>query len=145
MSENRAKTPVHLWIVAIIALLWTGMGAFDYLMTQTKNEAYLSQFTKEQMDYFTSFPVWVVAAWATAVWGGVLASVLLLLRNKMATVAYLVSFVAMLVTTVHNFILSDGLEVMGGPGDIVFTVAIFLVALGLVFYARALQARGVLT
>jgi hypothetical protein len=49
MSEARAqKTPLHLWIVGILALLWSLLGAVDYIMTQTKNKAYMSQFTPER-------------------------------------------------------------------------------------------------
>ena len=33
-GEARRRTPVHLWIVGILALLWNLMGAFDYLATQ---------------------------------------------------------------------------------------------------------------
>ena len=32
--------PRHLWIVGALALLWNSFGCFDYLMTQTANEAY---------------------------------------------------------------------------------------------------------
>jgi len=34
----------------------------DYVMTQTKNEAYMSGFTPEQLAFFYSFPAWVVSA-----------------------------------------------------------------------------------
>jgi hypothetical protein len=138
------RTPWHLWAVGILAVLWNGMGAFDYLMTQTRNEGYMGQFTAEQLDYFYGFPAWVVAFWAIAVWGGVLGSILLLLRKKLAEPVFLVSFLAMVVTTIHNYVLSDGLEVMGGIGTLLFSAAIFVVALLLYLYARAMRDRGVL-
>jgi hypothetical protein len=56
------------------------MGALDYVMTQTRNEACLSQFTPEQLDFFLGIPAWAVATWALAVWGGVLGAILLLAR-----------------------------------------------------------------
>jgi len=31
------KTPIHLWVVGILAILWNSIGAVDYLMTQTQN------------------------------------------------------------------------------------------------------------
>jgi hypothetical protein len=86
----------------------------------------------------------VEGAWAIAVWGGVLGSVLLLLRRRLALPVFAVSFVAMVLTTIHNYFLSDGLEMMGGGGQLAFAAVIFLVALALVFYARAMAARGVL-
>ena len=138
------KPPVHLWIVGVIALLWSAVGAYDYLMTQTENAEYMARFTQEQLDYFYGFPAWIVACWAIAVWGGVLGSLLLLLRKKLAVPVYLASLLGMVITTIHNFFLSNGLDVMSGAGQIMFTVLIFLVALGLYIYARAMQLRGIL-
>ena len=143
-TSAAARAPWHLWVVGILALLWNAMGAFDYLMTQTENEAYMGQFTPEQLEFFYGFPSWVVAFWAIAVWGGVLGAILLLLRRKLAVGVLLASFLAMVVTSFHNYVLSNGVEVMGGPGPLVFSAAIFVVALLLYLYARAMKARGVL-
>jgi len=148
MTENQetqtVRTPWHLWAVGIIAILWSAMGAVDYIMTQTQNEAYLSKFTPEQLAYFTSFPVWVVAAWAIAVWGGVLGALLLLLKRKLAVWVLLVSLIAMVLTTIHNFVLSDGMEVMGDGESLGFTAAIFVIAVVLYLYARVMEKRGIL-
>ena len=148
MSENQdasnGLTPWHLWVVGIFAVLWNAMGAFDYLMTETQNEAYMGQFTPEQLEFFYGFPTWVVAFWAIAVWGGVLGAILLLLRKKLAASVFLVSFLAMVVTTVHNFVLSNGLEAIGDPFALFFTGLIFVFALLLYVYARAMTNRGVL-
>jgi len=138
-------TPKHLWVVGIVALLWNAVGAMDYVMTQTRNEAYMGQFTPEQLAFFYGFPTWVVAAWAIAVWAGVLGAALLLLRKRLAVPVFLVSLVAMVITTFHNYVLSDGMEVMGKDAMALgFTVVIFLVAIALILYARAMQKRGTL-
>jgi uncharacterized membrane protein YphA (DoxX/SURF4 family) len=113
-------------------------------MTQTQNEGHMSNFTPEQLEFFYGFPTWVVAFWALAVWGEVLGTVLLLLRKRLAVGVLLVSFLSMVVTTIHNFFLSNGLEVMGDPFSLVFSALIFLFALGLFLYARAMKNRGVL-
>ncbi len=148
MSEDQGtaavRTPKHLWVVGILAFLWDAMGAFDYLMTQTQNEGYMAQFTPEQLEFFYGFPAWVVAFWAIAVWGGLLGSVLLLMRKKLAVGVFLVSFVSMIITTIHNWGMSNGLEVMGTTG-LVFSVVIFVFALFLYLYARAMRDRGILT
>ncbi|GMR14192.1 MAG: hypothetical protein BMS9Abin29_2431 [Gemmatimonadota bacterium] len=138
------STPRHLWVVGVIALLWDLFGAMDYVMTQTKSEAYMSSFTPEQLEFFYGFPAWVVGAWAVAVWGGVVGSVLLLMRNRFAVQVFLVSLIAMVLTTFHNFILADGLAVMGDPFTLVFTAVIFLAAVALWLYARTMQRGGVL-
>lgn len=148
MSETPdavTTTPRHLWVVGGIALLWNAFGAMDYVMTQTKNEAYMSSFTPEQLEFFYGFPAWVVAAWAIAVWGGVIASVLLLARKRFAVQAFLASLIAMAITAIHNYAFSNGFEVVGDLFLILFTGVIFVVAVILFRYAHAMQKRGVLT
>jgi ribose/xylose/arabinose/galactoside ABC-type transport system permease subunit len=130
--------------VGVAALLWNSVGALDYVMTQTRNAAYMSAFTPEQLAYFYSFPAWAVAAWAIAVWGGVLGAVLLLLRRRVAVPVFLVSLVAMVLTTIHNYVLSNGLEIFPDAGSKLFTAVIFVIAVALYLYSRALGRRGVL-
>jgi len=143
MNSSIARTPRHLWIVGILAVLWNAVGAFDYSATQLRLESYMSQFPPEQLAYFYGFPSWVVAAWAIAVWGALLGSVGLLLRKRWAVWLFGVSIVGMVLTALHNFVLSDGLSVMG-MGAVTFTGVIWLIAFFLFFYARAMAKRGVL-
>lgn len=147
MSETdyaaAVETPKHLWIVGGVSLLWNAVGAFDYLMTQTQNESYMAQFTPEQLEFFYSFPMWVTAFWALAVWGSVLGSALLLMRKSMAVLAFKVSLASMVMTAFHNYVLSDAMEVVGTTG-LIFTVAIFAIAVGLLVYSKAIRDRGVL-
>ena len=132
------------WLVAGVALLWNAMGAMDYVMTQTRNASYMSAFTPEQLAFFYGLPAWAVAAWAIGVCGGVLGALLLLLRKRSAVWAFLVSLIAMVITALQNYALSNGMEVMGDAFSLLFTAAIFLGAIALLVYARAMQKRGVL-
>ncbi len=139
-----SRTAWHFWLIGIVALLWNAMGAMDYLMTQARNDAYMSAFTPEQLAFFSSFPSWVIASWAIGVWGGVLGSLFLLLRRQAAVWAFLASLIGMVVTAFQNYVLSNGMEVVGDAFSLSFTGAIFLIALGLLLYAYALRKRGLL-
>jgi len=141
---GRSKTPLHLWIVGVLALLWNLVGAFDYLATQLELESYMSQFNQEQLDFFYGFPKWVTSAWAIAVWGSVVGTVGLLLRRKWAVWAFGASLLGMAITTIHNFLLTNGAEVMGSAGSM-FTIVIWVVAIFLFVYARRQAAAGVIT
>lgn len=143
MSEQATRVPRHLWAVGVIALLWNAMGAFDYSATQLRLEAYMSQFTPAQLEYFHGFPAWTVAAWAIAVWSSLAGSVGLLLRRSWATWLFGAALAGMAITTFYNFVLSDGLAVMGA-GAAGFTAVIWAVALFLFFYARSMSRRGIL-
>ena len=141
---EKVKTPWHLWAIGSITLLWNAMGAFDYFMTQTRNEDYMANLSPEQLEFVTGFPAWVEAAWAIGVWGGVLGSFLLLLRLSAASWVFLASVIAVLITMIHNYILMDGMKVMGDVFSLAFTAVIFTVALLLAVYARNMQKKGVL-
>ena len=143
-TGNVGKTPWHLWVVGVVGFLWSAMGALDYVMTQSKNESYMSAFTAEQLSFFYSLPTWTVATWAIAVWGGVVGAVFLLLRKAVAVWIFLASFIAMLITAFQNYVLSNGMEVMGDPFSLIFTGVIFIIALCLYLYSRAMLRIGVL-
>lgn len=137
------KAPRHLWIVGVLAVLWNGIGAIDYAATQFRYQPYMSQFTPEQLAYFYGFPAWATSTWAIAVWSAVIASLGLLLRKSWAVALFGLSIAAMLVTAFYNFVLRDGLDMMG-TGGALFTVVIWVVAFALFFYARRMAGRGVL-
>lgn len=140
---TRLATPLHLWIVGVVSLLWNAMGAFDYLMTQTRNAAYMARFTQDQLEFFYGFPIWVESCWAIAIWGSVAGSILLLMRKGLASPVFLVSLVAMVATAFHNYVLADGAELMGSTG-LIFSIAIFLISVALWVYARTMWRRNVL-
>jgi len=133
-SQPPPRAPWHLWVVGILGLLWNSVGAFDYFMTQTRNESYMDQFSPEQLGSILGFPMWLVVFWALAVWGGVLGALFLLLRKSLAVPVLLVSFLAMTVTAIHNFVAANGLYATGGTG-LAFVLLIFVFALGLWLYA----------
>lgn len=113
-------------------------------MTQSRNKAYLSGSTPAQLEFYYGFPAWVVAAWGIAVWGGVAGSLLLLFRKRLSVPLFLASLIAMVLTSVHNYALSNGLQVMGGAGALAFSAVIIAIGVVLLLYARSLSRRGVL-
>jgi hypothetical protein len=143
MTDLSIKVPRHLWIVGVLAVLWNAIGALDYTATQMRVASYMSQFTPEQLAYFNGFPSWLVAAWAIAVWSSLLGSVCLLLRKDWAVGLFGAAIAGMVLTTIHNYVLTDGMAIMGAGGA-AFSVVIWVIALALFFYARRMAARGVL-
>ncbi len=141
-GETR-RTPVHLWIVGVLSLLWNLMGAFSYVASQFKLEFYMSQMTDEQLAHFNAYPSWMVAAWAFGVWGAFVGSIGLLLRRKWSVWAFAVSLAGLFVGTIYNFVLTNGAEIMGA-GNVAFTVVIWVVAIFLLVYAWSQAKRGVL-
>jgi hypothetical protein len=140
------KTPWHLWAVGAVTILWNTFGCFDYVMTQSRNDAYLSSFTVEQRAYFESFPAWMEAFWAFGVWGALAGSLLLLLRSRHAVTAFLISLAGLAVSTFYQKFLSgiDASKIM--PSEAAYIeIAIWVIAILLLAYAWWLRWRGVLS
>ncbi len=139
------KAPWHLWVIGLVSLFWNAMGALDYTMTQTRNAAYMGQFTPEQLDYFYGYPSWAVAGWAVGVWLALAGSLLLLLRNASSLWAFILSFAGIVVASVYSFGLAElRMTDVVGSEALIFTAAIILFALFLIWYARRMKIAGVL-
>lgn len=149
-STARAKAPASFWIVVVISLIWNAIGANDYLQTHLENREYLAAATAgmgmtvdEMIAYFRSYPIWADAVWALGVWGSVAGSLLLLARSRYALHAFVVSLVGLVLSTIYTFV-----HPMPGSGAgvtmLVFTLVIFAVLLGLVWYTRRMIARRVI-
>lgn len=142
---DRTSPPWHLWVTGTATLLWNSMGAMDYVMTQTRNEAYMRQFSEAQLAYIDSFPTWVQATWAISVWFSVLGSLLLLLRTRHAVPVFWISLAALCATMFNNYILANtSFAEVVGPFELLFTAVILAVAVALPYYAKRLRALGVL-
>lgn len=139
------KPPLSFWVISTMSLLWNCVGALDYFMTQTRNPTWLAEFTPDQLEYFTSFPPVMEAAWAFGVWGALLGSILLLLRSKFAVWSFALSLIGLFISTIWQ---SFGSEInaytMMGITGVVMTAVIWIIAIALLLYARRMHARGVL-
>ena len=138
------RTPVHLWIVGVLAILWNFVGVFDYLATQFSLEFYLSQFEPEILEAIDVMPAWATASWAFGVWGAFVGTIGLLLRKKWALWAYVVSLGGLLMSNIYSFFLSNAAEAMGDSYPYM-NALIWVIALGLFIYPRAMSKKGVLT
>ena len=140
----QARTPAHVWIVGILATLWNAFGAFDYVMTQTANEAYLSQFSAEERAFFDSFPGWMEAFWALGVWGALIGSLLLLIRSRYAVHAFGLSLVGIVVGMGYQYLAMEAPESLTTGAMAIMPWIILVIGIALFVYARNQAARGVL-
>ena len=141
-----ARTPVHLWIVGILSLLWNCFGAYDYTMTRTRNTDYLAQMGDPNviLSWVDSLPLYAQIGWGLGVWSALLGSVLLLMRSRYALYAFAASLVGMA--------LSFGGQYLGPPmppemnAGAMKYVPIVIIVLGLVqaWYAWRETKEGVL-
>ena len=141
---SHRATPAHLWVVGILSLLWNCIGAYDYTMTQTDNADYLARVPAEVMAYVTSVPAWFTAFWAIGVWGALLGSVMLLLRNRLAVPMFAASLLGLAVTQLYEHVIDPAPAEMRGGMVLGLVALIWASAIALLLYARAMAKQRVL-
>lgn len=143
-SATGRSTPAHLWIVGILSLLWSAMGCFDYLMTVTSNQTYLGKMPADQIAYLNSLPTWLTGAWAIGVWGGLLGSLLLLMRSRHAVLAFGLSLVAAVIAMGYEMFATQQPASMTSGAMAVMPWVVLAVCAFLLWYAWAMERKGVL-
>lgn len=150
-TTDSPDAPWHLWAVGTLALLFTAFGAYDFIMSQSGNRAYMEAMVEPMgvdagaaVAYFASFPLWADAVWAIGVWAGVGGAVLLLLRRALAYPVWLASMAGLVLSNAYGMV--NPIPGMTDTGMTYATIAVvFVVMLGLTLYARAQRNAGVLT
>ena len=92
--QASTSVPGWFWGAAGLALLFEAFGCVMYLTQVTTDPATLPI---DQQAMWNATPVWIVGAYAVAVWVGLVGAVLLLMRRKAAVPVLLVSLVAVVV------------------------------------------------
>ena len=137
------RPPRWFWVVAILSLLWSLAGCGAYLSQVSMDEAALARLPRAQADIWRAMPAWVTAAYAVAVWAALAASLLLLLRKRVAQPLFALSLVAVLVQFGWTFLANPVLSAVG-PSAIGLPLAIIAVAAFMVWLSgRARQQRWI--
>lgn len=150
MDQARgASAPAHLWIVGILSLLWNGYGCYNYFMTRTKGAAYINDMMHTtdgdaMMAYINGFPLWVSIGWGLGVWGGLLGSILLLMRNRHAVTAFGLSVLGAVIGLGYQLLNPANIAEMNEGINRTMPFVIIAVAFALFLYARTLRSKGAL-
>lgn len=115
-----AKVPWWFWLVCVLALLWNGFGAYDFVMSIIQGDAYYRamKMTDAQIAMMHAYPAWMYAVWFAGTWGAFIGAALLVLRSRWAFHAFVISLLGFLMSLVYAYHLSgmpetaEGMEAM---------------------------------
>ena len=139
------RTPIHLWIIGILSLLWNAGGAADYVKAKLRLGPYAGELEPQIAAFFEALPAWYTATWTIGVWFSVLGSIFLLMRSRLANGAFILSLLGLAASSVYTFVILDTSPMRdAGLAAMIFTVAIYVVLIVLIIYARAMTRSGVL-
>lgn len=141
------KTPWHIWLVGAVSLLWNAGGAYDYVMARTQNPAYVEMVPEASradfLAYLDAMPVWASTGWALGVWASILGSMLILLRSRQAASAFAVSLAGLAVNAAYTYgVAETDLAMLAGPSAKLFTAAIVVILVALLWYALRQRNAG---
>lgn len=140
-TNTTSKIPTWFYIIAVVALIWNCMGVVAYLAETFMSDEIFSSFTKEVQELYNKRPYWVTGAYAIAVFGGVLASMLLLIRKKAAKTIFLISLAGVIAQNVYTFFMSNALKVLG-TSSLYFPVLIIVIAAFLFLFSNYAKKKG---
>lgn len=141
------KTPWHLWVIGGLSLLWNLFPVVDFTLTSMHHEGWLSQYDQapDARALILGAPAWSNICWAIGGFGSFFGSLLLLLRSRYTVAAFLVSAAGLAGVTYYQLV-QNGEAFKKALGDVPLytSIIVWIVLLALLFYARAMKARGVL-
>ncbi len=142
MTNSTIKPPVWFWFISAFALFWNAMGVNQYLQQAYQTESFKETYnTPELLEIVNNTPAWVIAAFAIAVFAGVLGSIALLLRKSWARPLFLLSLIAIVVQMVYNIFISKAMEVYG-PGAVIMPIVVMLFGIFLLWFSKKSIAKG---
>ena len=104
---NYLRKPTRLfWVISSMALVWNLMGVFNYLTQAFMTDAVLASLPKDQQLMYQDVPAWTTAAFATAVFSGTLGALLLLLKKKIASTFFIISFMGIITQMSYGLLIN---------------------------------------
>src|SRR6266513_3803676 len=88
------------WIIGAVALIWNVMGVINFFGQM--NADALAAMPKAQRAIIEGRPAWATGAFAIAVFGGALGSLLLLLRKSAAYYLFIAALLGVIVQLIHT-------------------------------------------
>lgn len=148
-TTAHTRTPVHLWIVGAVALLYSCFGAYDYVMSHMRDVHYIASAMpgvdpNSALAWMDGFPAYAKVGWALGVWGGLLGSILLLLRSRYAVWAFAMSMIGIVLSIGYQLAFAPVLQGAQGTAYKIMPWAIIIIGLALLAYSQAMAKRHLL-
>lgn len=133
----------YYWIVGIV-FLWDLSGVGAYLSTVMMTPEALAALPDAERELMENAPAWTTGAFAIAVFGGIVGTLLMLMKKAIALPVLIVALAAVAVNMFYTWFMTDAADVYGAA-QAVLAVVVFAVAAFIVWYANSAKAKGWIT
>ena len=135
MTSYLRKPSSLFYIISSMALVWNLMGVFNFLGQVLMSDEVLASLPKDQQLLYQDVPVWVTAAFAIAVFSGTLGAVFLLLKKKIASTFFILSFIGIVTQMSYGLLLDEKTDNYG-PLGLLMPLMIITVGGYLIWYSK---------
>lgn len=135
MTSYLRKPRSLFYVISSMALVWNLMGVFNYLGQVLMSDEVLASLPKDQQLLYQDVPAWVTAAFAVAVFSGTLGAVFLLLKKKIASTFFILSFVGIVIQMSYGLLLDEKTDNYG-PLGLLMPLMIIAVGAYLIWYSK---------
>lgn len=105
--HNTTKPPVWFWVLTGLLTLWGIVGVAGLYLDLSTTATDRAKLDAYDQQLYATRPAWFVACYGVAVWSGLIGSLLLLARRRIAGPLYVVSLIAVLVMFGWMFVATD--------------------------------------
>jgi hypothetical protein len=130
------------WVLAVLLVLWGAMGVFACIQQFRLGADAMGPADDYYRALYAALPAWYNIVYAVATVAGLLGSVALLLRSRLARPFYIVSLVAVVIQFGWIFATTDMIAVRGFAAAAGFPIFIIAVALAQIWLAGLAIRRG---
>lgn len=136
------NTPRWFWVTATLGLLWNIFGVIQFLSTVggTRESLMRGGMTSPQAELYIQLPLWMTVSFAVGVFGGVMGSILLLLRKRTAVPVFWGSLAAYSVLYAGD--VTQGIFAAFGTPQVIILTTVVLIAMALLWLALRCRKLG---
>tara|TARA_Y100000589_G_scaffold271041_1_gene263522 strand:- start:4722 stop:5144 length:423 start_codon:yes stop_codon:yes gene_type:complete len=134
MTTMTKGTKIFAWIMVV----WNAMGVLAFVSQLLMTPEMIAQLPEAQQETYKNIPTWSMVAYALAVFGGLLGSLMLALGKKLAFPLLVVSLAGVLVQQFYNFVIIDSIALLG-PSVVILPAVVVIISILLVVVSQ----RGV--
>lgn len=137
-------TPIWFWSAAAIGTLWNAFGVFQFshAVAATRESLVAMGMTDVQAAAMSSYPLWMTAGFAVGTFGGLLGTLLLLLRRRSAVPVLTASLIGYTVLYIGD--ITKGVFAAIGMSQVAILTLVMTIATALLWVARRARRTGLL-
>jgi hypothetical protein len=144
-NTHKASVPTWFWIAGVLGLAWNAFGVVQFIgsLSATTESLMAAGLDAEQAAVMLGYPLWMTIAFAIGVFGGLVGSLLLLVRKRVALPVFAVSLIGYLVLYVGD--VTEGVFAAIGTSQVVILSLVVAIAVALLWMTHYFNRNGALS